>query len=60
MSHFFIMVFHALLVGTFFAFLVKTRSRDRWRMFLLIVSCMVLGALALAWILYPFPVQGTQ
>ena len=60
MSHFFLMVFHALLVGVFFAFLARDEPRERWRIFLTVFLGMVLGALALSWLMYPYPVQGTQ
>lgn len=58
MSHFLLMGLHALLVAVFFAFLVRERSAGRWRLFLGIFAGMLTGALALAWLLYPYPVQG--
>lgn len=59
MSHLLLMVFHALLVGVFFAFLARERRSERWRLFFLVFFGMLFGALALAWFMYPYPVQGT-
>ncbi|MFQ5669603.1 MAG: hypothetical protein ACE5HD_03665 [Acidobacteriota bacterium] len=58
MSHLLLMGLHALLVGVFFAFLTQTRPARRWKVFLFIFCGMLLGALALAWFMYPYPVQG--
>ena len=58
MSHLFLMALHALLVGVFFAFLTRERTLDRVRVFSLVFFGMLLGALALAWFMYPYPVQG--
>jgi hypothetical protein len=58
MSHLLLMLFHAGLVAVFFALLLRDRAGERVRMFVAIFASMVLGSLALAWILYPFPVQG--
>jgi hypothetical protein len=58
MSHLFLMALHALLVGAFFAFLTRERSLDRLRVFSMVFIGMLLGALALAWLMYPYPVQG--
>ena len=53
------MVLHVILVGVFFAFLTRNRVSGRWRVFLMIFFGMVMGALALAWFMFPYPVQGT-
>jgi hypothetical protein len=58
MSHLFLMALHALLVGLFFAFLTREKMLDRLRVFSLVFLGMLLGALALAWLMYPYPVQG--
>ncbi len=58
MSHLLFMGLHAMLVAVFFAFLLRARPRARVRVFVIIFSGMMLGALALAWILYPYPAQG--
>lgn len=60
MSHFGLMLLHATLVGVFFAFLTQDTGRGRRRVFLKVFGGMVLGALALAWVMYPYPLQGTR
>ena len=50
----------ASLVGVFFAFLTQDTSRGRRRVFLKIFGGMIVGALALAWIMYPYPIQGAR
>lgn len=55
MSHFLLMVLHALLVALFFALLWRRRPRDQAKLFLQVFLGMVLGGLALAWLMYPFP-----
>lgn len=54
------MALHAALVGVFFAFLARDDRRDRWRLFSMVFGGMLFGALALAWLMYPYPLQGTQ
>jgi hypothetical protein len=53
-----IMVLHSLLVATFFAFLARDRALGRIRVFLVLFVGMMVGAMALAWVMYPYPVQG--
>jgi len=60
MSHFGLMLLHATLVGVFFAFLTQDTTSGRRRVFLKIFGGMVVGALALAWIMYPYPIQGAR
>ena len=60
MTHFGLMLLHAGLVGVFFAFLTQDTARARRRVFLKIFGGMVVGALALAWIMYPYPIQGAR
>jgi hypothetical protein len=54
-DHFLIMTIYALLVSGFFALLWRQERRDRWRLFGLLVASLVLGGLAVAWLMYPFP-----
>jgi hypothetical protein len=54
-DHFLIMTIYALLVSGFFALLWRQERRDRWKLFGLLVSSLVLGGLAVAWLMYPFP-----
>jgi hypothetical protein len=54
-DHFLIMTVYALLVSVFFAFLWRNERRDRVRLFVKIFAALVLGGLAVAWLMYPFP-----
>ena len=54
-DHFLIMAVYALLVSVFFTLLWRQGKRDRWRLFGLIFGSLVLGGLAIAWLMYPFP-----
>jgi hypothetical protein len=54
-DHFFIMTTYALLVSAFFALLWRERRRERWRLFAILFASLVLGGLAVAWLMYPFP-----
>lgn len=54
-DHFLLMVLYALLVSVFFALLWRRDGRGQIKLFLQIFLGMVLGALALAWLMYPFP-----
>lgn len=55
MSHFLLMVFHALLVGLFFALLWRRQRKEQLKLFLQVFLGMVGGGLLLAWLMYPFP-----
>ncbi len=55
MSHFLLMVTYAALVSVFFSVLWKRSFRDQVKLFLQMFLGLVLGALALAWLMYPFP-----
>jgi hypothetical protein len=54
-SHFLLMVLHALLLSVFFAALWQRRRRDQVRLFLQLFLGLVGGGLLLAWLMYPFP-----
>ena len=54
-DHFGIMVLYALLVSSFFALLWRDTSRERWKLFGVLMGSLVLGGLAVAWLMYPFP-----
>lgn len=49
------MVTYALVVSVFFALLWRNTPRRQLKLFLQLFLGMVLGALALAWLMYPFP-----
>jgi hypothetical protein len=54
-DHFLIMLVYALLVSTFFSLLWAGERRARLRLFAKIFGALVLGGLAVAWLMYPFP-----
>lgn len=54
-DHFLAMTLYALLTSAFFALLWRHQRRARWRYFLLIFLCLWLGAIAVGWLMYPFP-----
>lgn len=55
MSHFLLLVLYSFLVSVFFAVLWRRTLRDQAVLFLQLFLGMVLGGLALAWLMYPFP-----
>ena len=55
MDHFFLLFWHALLVAVFFAFLWRSDSRGRKVLFLKTFLIMVVGAIVLGWLMFPFP-----
>lgn len=54
-SHLVHLVLYATLVSLFFAVLVRRHRREQVRMFVWAWGGMVAGALALAYVMYPFP-----
>jgi hypothetical protein len=44
-----------LLVSLFFALLWRDEPRQRLRLFAILLAALVLGGLAVAWLMYPFP-----
>jgi cytochrome bd-type quinol oxidase subunit 2 len=55
MSHFGLMLLHALLVAVYFALLWKRQRREQVKLFLQVFLGMVGGGLLVAWLMYPFP-----
>ncbi len=55
MDHMLLLVWHALLVSIFFAFLWRTGTRERRLLFIKTFLIMVLGSVALGWLMFPFP-----
>ena len=53
-DHFLIMTLYAFLVSAFFALLWRQERRDRWKLFGLLLASLVVGGLAVAWLMYPF------
>jgi hypothetical protein len=54
-DHFVIMTVYALLVSSFFALLWRDARAERWKLFGILMGALVLGGLAVAWLMYPFP-----
>ena len=54
-SHLLHLLLYSTLVSVFFALLARRAGRERWRLGLLLWGGMVLGTLALAWLMFPFP-----
>jgi hypothetical protein len=54
-DHFVVMTLYAFLVSSFFALLWRQEREDRWKLFGLLMASLVLGGLAVAWLMYPFP-----
>jgi cytochrome bd-type quinol oxidase subunit 2 len=55
LDHLFLMSLDALLIAVFFSFLWKREPRDRWIYFLKVFAALLGGAIALGWLMYPFP-----
>ena len=56
-SHIFLMFFYAVLTGIFFALLWKDEKRERIRLFLIVFASLFIGGIALAWLMFPFPLR---
>ena len=55
MDHLLLLLWHAFLVSTFFAFLWRTQQTERLKLFLKTFLIMVAGGTLLGWLMYPFP-----
>jgi hypothetical protein len=56
-SHVFLMFLYAVLTGIFFALLSKQGRKERIRFFFIVFSSLFVGGLALAWLMFPFPLR---
>jgi hypothetical protein len=54
-DHFLIMTIYALFISLFFALLWRNERRERAALFVKLFLALVVGALAVAWLMYPFP-----
>ena len=54
-DHFLVMATYAGLVSAFFALLWRSGRRERLKLFGVIFGSLVLGGLAVAWLMFPFP-----
>jgi len=55
MDHLFLLLWHAVLVSVFFAFLWRTTTSGRRKLFLKTLVIMVAGGFILGWLMFPFP-----
>jgi glycerol uptake facilitator-like aquaporin len=55
LDHLALMGLDALLIAVFFAFLWKRDGRERFYYFWKVFAALLLGAIALGWLMYPFP-----
>ena len=56
-SHFLNMMIFSGLVAVFFAFLTQSDTRSRMRVILVLGGSMIVLSLALAYVMYPFPIR---
>lgn len=56
-SHAVLMFLYAVATALFFSLLWKQGRRDRLRFFLIVFCSLFFGGIAIAWIMYPFPVR---
>ena len=54
-DHFLVLTVYALLISLFFALLWRSGGRERVSLFVKLFLALVVGALAVAWLMYPFP-----
>lgn len=54
-SHLTLMLLYALFVSVFFAFLWRRQRSDQLRLFLQLFLGLVVGAIVVGWLMYPFP-----
>lgn len=55
MDHLLLLLWHALLLSVFFAFLWRYEARGRRRLFLKTFLILALGGIALGWLMLPVP-----
>ena len=56
-THVVLMIFYAVLAGAFFALLWREGRRERLKLFAVVFVSLFLGGVALAWLMYPFPLR---
>ena len=56
-SHFLFMVTFALICSTVIALITKDDPKEQWRYFWKFFGSLILIALLIAWIMYPFPLK---
>jgi hypothetical protein len=56
-NHLVLMFIYAVATGVYFALLWKQTKRDRVIFFVKVFVGLFLGGIALAWVMYPFPLK---
>jgi len=56
-NHIVLMVLYAIATALFFTLLWKKERGERIRFFLFVTIGLVVGGIALAWVMYPFPLH---
>lgn len=56
-SHFFLMIGFAFISSVVISLVTKSEPREQFRYFLKFFASLIVIALALAWIMYPFPIR---
>jgi hypothetical protein len=56
-SHAVLMFLYAIATALFFSLLWKQGRRERVRFFLIVFCSLFFGGIAIAWIMYPFPLK---
>jgi hypothetical protein len=56
-NHIVLMFLYAVAAGLFFALLWKSGRQERIRFFWLVFISLFFGGVALAWVMYPFPIR---
>lgn len=56
-NHIVLMFLYAVATGIYFALLWKEDQTERIRFFILVFVSLFFGGIALAWLMYPFPLK---
>ena len=56
-NHLVLMFIYAVATAVYFALLWKSGKEERIRFFFLVFCTLFLGGIALAWVMYPFPLK---
>ncbi|MEA2572147.1 MAG: hypothetical protein QOI24_4148 [Acidobacteriota bacterium] len=56
-NHIVLMFIYAVCAGVYFALLWRSEKREQIKMFAIIFCSLFFGGIALAWLMYPFPLR---
>ena len=56
-SHIVLMFVYALCAAVYFALLWRSERREQIKMFLIVFCSLFFGGIALAWLMFPFPLR---